>query len=87
MEGQYDESDRRLERLMRFKWKFYLLAAALVLLPIAFGDYIHYEARSWWLSAPLGSHSYTYYMFGAIFLYVVDIVIIIFVFQLLYKRW
>jgi len=87
IERQCDEFGRRLEGLMRFRWKYYLLAVASALLPIVFGDYIHYEARSWWLSGPLGSHSYTYYMFGALFLYVVDIVVVVFVFQLLYKRW
>lgn len=72
---------------MRLRWKFYLMAVALALLPICFGIYIQYEARSWWLSFPLGRASYAYYMFGAIFLFIVDISLIVLVFQLLDKQW
>lgn len=72
---------------MRSRLRLYLLAVASVLLPICFGVYIQYEARSWWLSAPLGRLGYEYYMFGAIFLFVTDIVIIAFVFQIFDKQW
>ncbi len=67
--------------------KFFLLTVALVLIPVCFGVYIQYEARSWWLSAPLGRLGYEYYMFGAIFLFAVDISVIVLVFQLLDKQW
>jgi hypothetical protein len=70
----------------RLRLKFYLLAIVLVLLPICFGLYVQYEARSWWLSAPLRKASYTYYIFGAIFLFAMDVSIIAFVLQLLYKQ-
>ena len=66
--------------------KFYLQAVALALLPIFFGLYIQYEARSWWLSAPLRRASYTYYIFGAILLYAIDVSIVVFVLQLLHKQ-
>ncbi|MDH5460680.1 MAG: hypothetical protein OEZ29_02195 [Candidatus Bathyarchaeota archaeon] len=70
----------------RLRLKFYLLAVVLALLPICFGLYVQYEARSWWLSAPLGRSSYAYYIFGAIFLFAMDVSIIAIVLQLLYKQ-
>jgi hypothetical protein len=70
----------------RSRLKFYFQAVALTLLPILFGLYVQYEARSWWLSAPLRRASYTYYIFGAIFLFVIDVSIIVLVLQLLLKQ-
>ena len=67
--------------------RFYLLAVAVVLVLVFLGSYIQYEARSWRLSAPLGRASYAYYMFGAIFLFVADMVLIVFIFELLHKQW
>lgn len=72
---------------MRSRLKLYLMAVTLALLPVCFGIYIQYEARSWWLSFPLGRASYAYYMFGAIFLFVVEILTVAFVLQLLYQQW
>lgn len=72
---------------MSSRLKFYLMAVALVLLPICFGIYVQYEARSWWLSFPLGRASCAYYVFGAIFLFVVTISTVVLVLQLLYKQW
>lgn len=71
-------------KMMRLKLR--LLTVAVALLPICFGIYVQYEASSWWLSAPLRRASYAYYVFGAIFLFAVDISTIVFVFQLLHKQ-